>query len=125
MPFPALTSAGFSASEDSQYFQDTPINGGLFFTTDGGLIISRRRYTRNPGSNIVTGFTEMSVQDKNLLDQFFASSGYGANTVQYLHPLSGQTINVLINSDPPYTSAYKGYGPTKVWTITDLKLRVV
>lgn len=123
MPFPALTALGFSASEDSQYFQDTIINGAMKYETDGGLLVTRRRFTRNAGFNLVTGFTEISIQDKYLLDQFIASLGGGAAATDYVHPLYGTTMSVRFTEDPPYTSQYTGWGSDRVFTITDLKLR--
>ena len=81
MPFPDLQAAGFSALEDSQFFQDTPISGAITYETDGGIFMARRRFTRNPGRNLVTGFTEISNADKLKLDAFFAGSGWGAAPV--------------------------------------------
>lgn len=123
MPFPALTALGFTSSEDSQYFQDVPINGAMKYEVDGGLLITRRRFTRNAGLNIVTGFTDIPVSDKILLDQFIFSLGGGAAETTYVHPLTGVTWNIRFSEDPPYSCQYTGWGSDRVWTITDLKLR--
>lgn len=124
MPFPDLKSMGFSASEDSQYFQTQRISGAQTYETDGGIFIVRKRFTRNPGSFIVTGFTEISDSDKNLFDQFYENNAsHGATEVTYVHPLTQASMQVYFSESTPYTAEYKGWGSNKVWTLTDIKLR--
>lgn len=124
MPFPDLTSLGFTALEDSQYFQTERISGAQTYETDGGIFITRKRFTRNPGQIITTGFTEISDADKVLFDQFYENNaGQGATEVNYVHPLTGVTMPVYFSETTPYTAQYKGWGANKVWTITDIRLR--
>lgn len=124
MSFPDLTAAGFTAVEDSQYFETQRISGAATHETDGGLFIVRRRFTRNPGSYIITGFTEISDADKRLFDNFYENNAaHGSAYVSYTHPLTGDTLQVIFSESTPYTAQYKGWGANKVWTLTDIKLR--
>lgn len=123
MPFPDLTASGFTAVEDSQYLQETPISAAQSYTTQGGLFISRRKFTRSPGTLITTGFSMISESDKLLFDKFFANCGFGSDSVSYTHPVSGATMEVFIYDQTPYTTQYKGWGSSRLWNITDIKLR--
>lgn len=124
MSFPDLTAAGFTAVEDSQYFQTERISGAQTYETDGGVFLVRKRFTRNPGSFITTGFTEISDADKQLFDAFYENNAaHGAVQVNYLHPLTGVTLQVYFSETTPYTAQYKGWGANKVWTLTDIRLR--
>lgn len=124
MSFPDLTALGFTAVEDSQYFQTERISGAQTYETDGGVFLVRKRFTRNPGSFITTGFTEISDTDKRLFDTFYQNNAAnGAVQVNYLHPLTGVTLKVYFSETTPYTAQYKGWGANKVWTLTDIRLR--
>ena len=109
--------------EDSQYFMDTPIDPSMKKETDGGLVFTRRQYTRDPGRHIVTGFTSLDFKYKQLLDFLYQQVGGGADSFDYIHPLDGTTLRVRF--EEPYTLAYKGVGSYKVWDITQLKLRTI
>jgi hypothetical protein len=123
MPFPTLITMGFTALEDSKYFQDTPIDASLSYETDGGLLITRRRYTRGAGRNIVTGFTALSQANKALLDTFYANQGGGSAQFTYVHPLTNENLQVRFSGE--YKTAYKGRGGLWIWDVTDIKLRSV
>lgn len=124
MPFPDLTSSGFTAQEDSQYFQTQRISGAQTHETEGGIFIVRRKFTRNPGSFIITGYTEISDSDKKLFDQFYQNNAaHGAAQVKYVHPLTGDTLMVYFSESTPYTADYKGWASNRVWSLTDIKLR--
>ena len=121
MPFPALIALGLTAKEDSQYFTDAPIDGSIKYETEGGLIVTRRRFTRNAGRHIVTGYSFMSQADKTILDRFFVSMGGGAMTFAYNHPTTGESLTVRFESE--YKTIYKGIGSNFMWEVTDIKLR--
>lgn len=124
MSFPDLTALGFTAVEDSQYFQTERISGAQTYETDGGVFLVRKRFTRNPGSFITTGFTEISDADKRLFDTFYQNNAAnGAVQVNYLHPLTSVMLKVYFSETTPYTAQYKGWGANKVWTLTDIRLR--
>ena len=121
MSFPALNALGFNGGEDSHYFSDNPIDGAMRFETEGGLVITRKRFTRAAGRHIVTGFTEITVANKVLFDNFFVSQGGGAQSFTYIHPLTGEYLNVRFEGE--YKTTYTGLGSDITWDITDIKLR--
>lgn len=129
MSFPgldALSMAAYGAPfplEDSQFFMDTPIDPSMKKETDGGLIFTRKQYTRDPGKHFVTGFTSLEHKYKTLLDSFYKSVGGGSYYFDYVHPLDGNTISVRF--EDPYTLLYKGVANYKVWDITAIKLRTI
>ena len=129
MPFPQLDTFAqnnFNAdfpSEDSQYFSDMPIDPSMKKETDGGLVFTRRQYTRDPGRHIVTGFTSLDNKYKQILDFFYRQMGGGSDAFDYVHPLDNVTLRVRF--EDPYNATYKGIGSYKVWDVTQIKLRTI
>jgi hypothetical protein len=122
MAFPALTALGFTALEDSKLFSDVPLQNSLNFEVDGGLIASRKRFTRNNLRQIQTGYTFLTDADKEIFDQFCDDAGL-ADTIVYTHPTTAESLNVVF-VEPP-TIVYSGVGESRYWDITSIKLRTV
>lgn len=123
MPFPDLITQGLKALEDSKYFKDTPQDAALKKDMEGGLLVTRKRFTRPPARILVTGFTMISLADKALFDAYWNSHAGGSVSFTYTHPLTAETLTVRF--DDVYTTAYTGIGTAQMWDLTDIKLRTV
>ena len=122
MPFPALTASGFGALEDSKYLKDNPLPNSISVEVDGGLLVSRKRFTRSNMRQLETGYTSLTEAEKLLFEAFYGSTG-GADTISYLHPTTGETLSVLFVEPPQLV--YTGIGGNHRWDITSIKLRTV
>ena len=120
MPFPITD---FTAVEDSKYFKYSVEDASISKQTDGGIYVSRRRYTRNAPVDIETGFTAISDSDFNLLTQFYQSVGGGAQSWVYTHPISGEQLNVVFSAS--FGGDYAGMGMAKLWNVESIKLRTI
>ncbi len=125
MPFPDLNTSGFTSGEDSSKFSCTPIDPSLSYETEGGLAISRRRFTRDPGYIITTGFTRIPNSDKLLLDTYYQSVSGGSYQFNYTHPVDGTTLVVRFESGKVYKTKYVGLGGIHYWDIDEITLRTV
>lgn len=123
MPFPDLISQGMVAKEDSAKFSEQRIDPSIQYQTEGGVYLSRPRYTRDPGTSIVTGFTNISEADKELLDNYYIAQRGGSNSFSYTHPTTNQTLQVRFLK--PYKAQYTGMGGYHRWDITELNLQTV
>jgi hypothetical protein len=123
MPFPTLISAGFTDAEDSQFFQDNPVDASIKFETQGGLTITRKRYTRNPPRVITTGFSMITQANYTLLLNLWEAQGGGSWSFAYTHPTTGE--NLTVRFDKEWKAEYKGAGTTFLWTISEITLRTL
>ena len=129
MPFPQLDTYAQNnfgnpfPREDSQYFSDAPIDPAMKKETDGGLVFTRRQYTRDPAHHIVTGFTSLDHKYKQILDFFWRQVGGGSSQFDYVHPLDHVVLRVRF--EEAYMANYKGVGTYNVWDVTGIKLRTV
>lgn len=119
MPFPI----GIAALEDSKYWNETPGDASISKEVDGGLYVSRRRFTRKAPRDMTTGFTAMSDSDYRALMAFYESVGGGADSWTYTHPLTGEAITVTFVGT--IAAQYAGIGSSKMWNVTQIKLRTV
>jgi len=121
MSFPGLIASGFTAIEDSQYFMDVPVDGALKFEMQGGLVVSRKRFTRAPARIITTGYTWMTQSDYALFQAYWTLEGGGANSFTYTHPITAESLTVRF--DKEYKAVYKGAGSNYLWDVTEITLR--
>lgn len=123
MPIPALTALGFTNAEDSSKYIETPIDPVLAKETEGGLIITRRRFTRNPGMDISFAYTDLNDTDKQILDAFYKSVFGGVEAFIYTHPITD--ISILVRFKSPYSAQYIGLGGYHRWDVANVNLRTV
>ena len=119
--FTDLVGLGFTAREDSQYFSDIPIDGSVKYELEGGLIMRRKRFTRDAGRHIITGFSFMSQANKTLLDNFFQSMHGSVLSFTYRHPTTGENLRVFF--EDAYKTTYQGVSTNIMWHVTDVMLR--
>jgi hypothetical protein len=123
MPFPDLITAGMVAREDSSKFIDERVDSSIQYQTEGGVYLSRPRFTRDPGRVITTGFTYITEADYQLLDAYYTSMRGGSLQFSYTHPTSNVTLQVRFLK--PYKAQYVGMGGHHHWDINDLQLQTV
>lgn len=123
MPFPDLIAQGMVSGEDSSKFNEERIDPSIQYQTEGGVYLSRPRYTRDPGVTITTGFTHITDADKTLLDNYYVAQRGGSNSFTYNHPISNSSLHVRFLK--PYKAQYTGIGGSHWWDITDLTLQTV
>jgi hypothetical protein len=122
MPFPALVGLGFTQQEDSSYFKDSYLDGTIKYEVTGGLVVARRRFTRQPNRSIETGFSNMSQANKEIIDAYY-SIVMQAGTFTYTHPTSAESLTVRF--DDVLKPEYMGAGTTFVWKMPSIKLRTI
>lgn len=123
MPFPALNDTGFLSVEDSKAFKDNRIANSIRHESQGGLMITRKRFTGNLGRKIETGFSFITQTDKALLDAYFVKvSGTDIKFI-YIHPITGESLTVLFES--VWQPVYVGLGINLRWDINAIKLFTV
>jgi hypothetical protein len=123
MPFPDLTAMGFSNKEDSSKFGFDPVDPSMTYQTEGGVFISRRRFTRDPGYTITTGFTNISQTDMNHLNDFYKSVFGGSVAFNYVHPTTAVTYSVRFVKT--WKSSYVGIGSGFRWNVDNINLQTV
>lgn len=123
MPFPDLIAAGFTNAEDSKKFDMEPIDPSMQYQAEGGVNISRKRFTRDPGFKITTGFTNLSDSDNTILQNYYVGLSGGSVSFNYIHPTTGVTYNVRFSK--PFKSKYAGMGGTFKWDVDNITLQTV
>lgn len=123
MPFPELNALGFTASEDSKYFDETQADPAIRKEFDGGFVSTRPRFTRAPPRQITTGFTDINNANKELLFDLYDLARGGSAAVAYIHPVSGETLSVRITK--PIKAKYVGMGGNHRWDVASIQLETI
>lgn len=123
MPIPDLTNSGFTAKEDSQFFEITYIEPAIKKEFEGGFVVTRPRFTRMAPRQITTGFTDIDNTNYQKLQDFYVAMRGGSIPFVYNHPISGEAITVRFES--PIKGKYVGMGSTRRWNIPSITLTEV
>jgi hypothetical protein len=123
MPFPQLQALGFTASEDSSKFSETPVDPAIRGEFEGGFISTRPRFTRPDLEVITTGFTDISDADWRRLRDFYRAARGGSSSFYYIHPVTDELLTVRFLK--PLKASYVGMGGNHRWDIGDLELEIV
>lgn len=123
MPFPGLTSLGFTAKEDSKYFTETQTDPTIRGEYEGGFVVTRPRFTRVPPRVITTGFSDLTDTQKQLLFTYYENMRGGAISFTYNHPVTNAAMTVRFRE--PFTAKYVGVGTTYRWDVADIKLEQI
>lgn len=108
--------------EDSQHFDISREDVAIETQTDGGYIYSRPRNARPASRIISTGFTELTQDQFDLLDEFIAT--YGRFRIfNYTIPTTGEVISVRFKTLPKFN--YVGAGGTHRYSASGIELREV
>lgn len=99
------------AATFEEEIEDVAIKSGEM---EGGYQISRPRFTRAPRRTWSFRFTQMRDADKALLEGHWRAVKGRSNIFQWVHPISGATINVRYGE---MRMKFKriGFGPLNVW----------
>jgi len=111
--------------EDSQYFQEIGQNPAMAAETDGGYTITRPRFTRPPRRVFVTGFTELTDAEKQVLFDFWNAKKGSSEPFTYQHPVSGVVYTVRFKPGTELKAKYVGRGLMRLWTVADVQLEQV
>lgn len=123
MPFPDLINMGFTAKEDSKFFDETPVDPALRKEFEGGFVSTRPRFTRAPPILITTGFTDISDLDKELIYELYNLVRGGSGPIGYTHPVSAELFTVRIVR--PIKAKYAGIGGFHRWDIASIELETI
>lgn len=109
--------AKMEAREDAQKFGIEYEDNAIKIKTEGGYRITRPRHTRAPRATITTGFTNISNDDKEVLEEFFAKVGT-YDHFNYTDPTS-DVVRVMKMVGPlPFVFAGIGGGNLHRWNVT-------
>lgn len=123
MPIPDLTTLGFTAKEDSEYFGEEPVDRTIRAEMEGGFVQTRARFTRRK-LIFSTGWTDIPHAQKVIFDAFMDSMRDGAGSFSYIHPVSADVFVVRFASPLPQPK-YAGIGGFHRWNIPNVKLEEV
>lgn len=99
-----------TAKEDSKFFNIATPNPAMRNETDGGYTITRPRFTRKPVKTWTTGFTNLSLAQKEVVQAFYETKMGGAVSFTWTDPTSATTYVVRFKGDLKWK--YAGHGPT-------------
>ncbi len=114
--------AGFSAKEDSKYFDEKLVDPAIRKEIEGGFVSTRRRFTRSV-REITTGFTDISEENKQRFFDYVETVGGGSASFPYIHPVTGESLTVRFKDTP--SAKYAGMGGNHRWDIANIKLETV
>lgn len=117
--FPPI--AGLQIKEDSAKGKEGSLDGVMRQDTEGGWQTSRPRTTRRDRRVFETGFTNITLAEKEALQTFEANNTGRAFT--YDVPYSGETVTVTFQGRITYN--YKGFGGAHRWDTDIITLREV
>lgn len=93
---------------------------------EGGWRISRPRYTRRVPRVFTLGFTDISDTDKQAIEQLFHDMRGSAGIIaDWIHPVSGEVLDVRFKSGSVPGYDYKGRGGNHRWDISGIVLEEV
>ena len=84
--------------EDSKFFGVATPNSAQRNETDGGYTLTRPRFTRAPRKTFTTGFTNLTLAQKDAIQGFYDEKG-GAISFTWQDPTSGITHVVRFKGD--------------------------
>ncbi len=115
------------SGHDSAKFKEQPrADPALPTESEGGWLITRAQYTRQPPIMYTLGFTDISDEEKNALQKLYNDTRGGSEIItSWLHPISGKQIPVRFKqgSMPQYT--YRGKGGNHRWDVSSVILEEV
>jgi phage-related protein len=116
-------SVRWDASTFSEEQEDPAVKEGEM---DGGYVVSRPRFTRTPRRMFSFKHVDISDADKQTLANFWAARRGSAGAFNWVHPISGVTINVRFSSDMGKMRFNRaGYGTNHRWDSEEIILKEV
>lgn len=124
--YPIMPNLGASADqtkEDSSKFKQTSVNNAVRDVTEGGYSINRARYKQPRKRLFETGFTNLTDNQKKIIENFEVSVNGTIDPFYWRNPQTKELI--LVQLVQPLSFVYSGSGKAKRWNIHDIKLREV
>lgn len=109
--------------QDSAKFTETSDNPAITLETDGGYEYTRPRYTSIPKRSWTIGFTNMTLEEKDILTQFWNTVRGGSDAFFWTEPTSGKEYLVRFKSE--FRWQYKGAGKTYRWDCDAITIKEV
>jgi hypothetical protein len=107
--------------QDSGKFGFEQEDVGIRSEMEGGYVLTRPRSTRTPRRTWLTGFTDISNEDKLLLEDFFNEHGTYLEFT-YIVPvpdtLGGSNEEVQCRFSEKFVWEYKGFGTNARWNVS-------
>lgn len=123
VPCPTVMFEKIDSSKFKETHREDPV---INFEAEGGWVLTRPRYTRRPPVQYTLGFTNLSDEQKQAIEQLYNDARGSAEIITgWVHPVSKQSIPVRFKkgSVPKYT--YRGKGGTHRWDVADIVLEEV
>lgn len=115
-----------SKGQDSRYYDMQPENPAMGSEMEGGYVFTRPRFTRTPRKRFKTGFTDITQDDRLILESFWNEVKGSSNAFLWTDPTDGRVYNVRFPLDyPGFRFVYKGFGETRRYDVPDIQLEEV
>lgn len=108
--------------EDSSKFGFQMEDVGVRSPMEGGYVLTRPRHTRTPRRTWTTGFTDISNDEKLILEAFINEHGtFKAFT--YIVPVGSENVNARFKEMPKFEFA--GWPQNPRWNLNDIMIEEV
>lgn len=111
-----------SRGQDETLYSESSENPAIGSGMEGGYQITRARFTRAPRKTYQTGFTNISHDDKVLLENFWELMKGGAEAFQWPDPIYGINRVVRFEMEQTLEFDYAGFGHRLRWNISNIAL---
>lgn len=111
-----------SKGQDAKYYSEKLSDVARKAETEGGYEITRPRFKRRPRKIFSTGFTNISNDDKLILENFWNQVYGGSSAFNWTNPIN-QTV-ILVRFDEELDFKYAGIGGIHRWDVS-IKLKEV
>ena len=111
--------------EDSSFYGETRDDSVLRHKTEGGYQLSRARTTRPPSRIFTTGFTKVTTEEMEKINELYEELDYGATVFEYQRPIKGNFDVIYCKFTAPIKWIYQGVGSTELWTSEKITFREV
>jgi phage-related protein len=100
----------FADLQDSSKYGVSQENQALASPMEGGYVVTRPRHTRKPRKTYQSGFTNLTEDQKNTLQDFFDSVFGGSVIFNWTNPTDDTVKAVRFTTDTTLAFSYTGYG---------------
>lgn len=109
--------------QDSSKFSMSTEDTTLRSKMEGGYVYTRSKHTRAPRKTFKTGFTALTQENKEILEQFCLDVRGGVDIFNWTNPTDLKTYKVRFSK--PLDYKYAGYGTTFLWDVSSIELEEV
>lgn len=109
--------------QDSSKYNEALEDVALRNKMEGGYVYTRPKFTRNARKTFITGFTEITNEEKLTLEAFWQTVKGGSDIFTWVNPVMSTTHNVRFTK--PISFKYAGIGNVHRWNVDGLELEEV